>query len=100
MDKTSLYYIENAGCDDSTHGLVRLSDEEFIKFKQIIVNLNKNSTYGCMPTIGVYRILDESVIREATDGDDKSDGLYMDDKVYVFAKPWWSITVEETELVI
>ena len=100
MADKKLYFIENAGCDDSTLGLVRLSDEEFVKFKQIVENLNKNSTYGCMPTIAVYRILDESIIREATDGDDNSNRLYMDDKVYVFVKNIYFTNDTEAELVI
>ena len=52
----NLYYIENMGCDDTTHGLARMSDEEFAVFKRVIENLNKNSTYGCMPTIAVYKM--------------------------------------------
>ena len=78
----NLYYIENIGCDDTTHGLARMTDEEFTVFKRIVENLNKNSTYGCMPTIDVYRI-DEDFIREFTDEDRKDDALYLDDKRYV-----------------
>lgn len=55
MNET-VYYIENCGCDDTTHGLVRISDEDFPKFKEFIENLNKNSHYGCMPTIDVYKV--------------------------------------------
>lgn len=50
-----LYFVENMGCDDSTCGLVWISDEDFPKFKSFIENLNKNSTYGCMPKIHVFR---------------------------------------------
>ena len=39
----NLYYIVNMGCDDETHGLAIISDEEFPRFKQIIEDLNKNS---------------------------------------------------------
>ena len=77
----NLYYIENVGCDDTTHGLARMTDEEFAVFKRVVENLNKNSTYGCMPTIAVYRIND-SFIEPATDDDSKDDILYMDDGKY------------------
>lgn len=62
---TNLYYIENIGCDDTTHGLASMTDEEFVVFKRVVENLNKNSTYECMPTIAVYKISD-SFIRQAT----------------------------------
>ena len=42
----NLYYIENMGCDDTTRGLARMTDEEFAVFKRVVENLNKNSTYG------------------------------------------------------
>lgn len=77
----NLYYIENMGCDDTTHGLARMSDEEFAVFKRVIENLNKNSTYGCMPTIAVYKISD-SFIRQATDNDSSENILYMADGKY------------------
>ena len=78
----SLYYIKNIGCDDETCGLVRISDEDLPKFKTFIENLNKNSTYGCMPTISVFKI-SEDLIREATDEDREEELLYLDDKKYV-----------------
>ena len=78
---TNLYYIENVGCDDTTHGLARMTDEEFAVFKRVVENLNKNSTYGCMPTIEVYKISD-SFIRQATDNDSSENILYMADGKY------------------
>ena len=78
---TNLYYIENVGCDDTTHGLARMTDEEFAVFKRVVENLNKNSTYGCMPTIAVYKIGD-SFIRQATDNDSSEVILYMTDGKY------------------
>ena len=48
-----LYFIANSGCDATTHGIARIADEDFDKFKTIIENLNRNSHYGCMPTIAV-----------------------------------------------
>ena len=79
---TNLYYIENVGCDDTTQGLARMTDEEFEVFKRVVENLNKNSTYCCMPTIDVYKIND-SFIRQATDDDSSENILYMDDGKYV-----------------
>ena len=34
-----LYYVKNVGCDATTYGLVRISDEDFPKFKSFIENL-------------------------------------------------------------
>lgn len=79
---TNLYYIENVGCDDTTQGLARMTDEEFEVFKRVVENLNKNSTYGCMPTISVYKI-DDSFIEPVTDNDSNDKILYMDDGKYV-----------------
>lgn len=76
-----LYYIENCGCDDTTHGLVRISDEDFPKFRTFIENLNKNSTYGCMPRIHVY-LIEEDKIRPWTEEDCDGDKLYLDGAVY------------------
>ena len=81
---TNLYYIENVGCDDTTHGLARMTDDQFATFKSIIENLNKNSTYRCMPTINVYKI-DDSFVRPARDTDSRCNILYMDDREYVLA---------------
>ena len=80
-----LYLVANEGCDDTTLGIVRIADEDFTKLKAFIENLNKNSTYGCMPTIDVYRIND-SFIKLATDDDSKDGILYMDDGKYVLKK--------------
>lgn len=79
---TDLYYIVNSGCDDYTRGLAIIPEGRFEAFKTIITDLNKNSTYGCMPTIRVYKI-DESMIREATDEDADYRLLYLGDKKYV-----------------
>lgn len=55
MDK-KLYLIENSGCDATTYGIYELSAQELDTFKQLVENLNKNSYYGCMPTISIYKI--------------------------------------------
>lgn len=81
MDK--LYYVRNIGCDDETMGLARISDEDFPKFKTFVENLNKNSTYGCMPVIEVYRVTEDMII-EVGKNDDSDDWkrLYLDNKIY------------------
>ena len=79
---TNLYLIRNCGCDDMTTGLARMTDEELEFFKTVIENLNKNSTYCCMPKIEVYRI-DEDSIREFTGEDCQDDALYLDGRAYV-----------------
>lgn len=76
MNDFKLYYIRNIGCDDETCGLARMTDAEFERFASIINDLNKNSTYGCMPTIEVYRI-SEDMIREANDNDSKDGIMYL-----------------------
>jgi hypothetical protein len=85
---TRLYYIENCGCDDTTCGLVRISDEDFSKFKSFIENLNKNSTYGCMPKIHVYEI-DETIVHPWSKDDSDSDRLYLDDSIYTIDREWY-----------
>ena len=86
-----LYYVKNVGCDATTYGLVRISDGDFPKFKTFIENLNKNSTYGCMPTIHLYEI-DYGKIREYTPNSDDyvcdDDILYLDGKVYTLVNKY------------
>lgn len=90
MSNTKLYYVENEGCDDTTHGLVYISDEDLPKFKSFIENLNKNSTYGCMPKIHLYEV-DESKLGKPTLDHSKEDYLYIDDEIYVLGFEYrWS----------
>ena len=94
-----LYFIANQGCDATTCGIARISDENFPKFKEIIENLNKNSYYGCMPVISVYKI-DINQLREFEynpDADcwdegyvDKDRVFYLDGKTYTFAEEYFS----------
>lgn len=79
---TNLYYIENVGCDDLTKGLAIISDEFWDIFQTMIEDLNKNSTYGCMPKIAVYKI-DENMIKEATKDDIEYDIMYLNGNKYV-----------------
>lgn len=103
-----LYFIANQGCDATTYGLIELTDEEFIGFKTFIENLNKNSHYGCMPTIAVYRASWEDLCECRYDKnldpwDDKyieqENIFYLNDKTYTFSKEWFSYYTE-WELVI
>lgn len=103
-----LYFVSNAGCDATTHGLVRLSDDDFTKFKSFITDLNKNSYYGCMPTISVYKISMNELKEIDYNPDSYSwdDGyvprdevFYLDGKTYTFAKAYFSY-YHELELVI
>ena len=92
--KDNLYFIENQGCDDTTCGVVMVSDEDFPKFQSFIENLNKNSSYPCMPVISVYKI-DRSDLKEINynpeaevwdiDYIDKDEVFYLDGKTYTFA---------------
>lgn len=98
--ENNLYFIENQGCDDTTRGLAMINDDDFPKFKTFIENLNKCSSYGCMPVIFVYKIsmddLKEIVydphIKYGDDGYiDKNDVFYLNDKTYMFVDeylPW------------
>lgn len=96
---TNLYLIRNVGCDDTTLGLARMTDEELNFFKKIIDDLNKNSTYGCMPVMEVYKV-DEDMLREPNDDyDDRDDIFTVDDHKYVF-KVWSSRYGDGMEKVI
>lgn len=95
----NLYYIRNVGCDDETVGLAQIPDEYFPKFKEIIENLNENSTYGCMPVIDVYKI-DESVIRAANEKDSDWRILYLEDKKYVLKDEFWNLSSDLIKQVI
>ena len=91
----NLYFVTNSGCDATTYGLARISDEDFPKFKTLIEDLNKNSHYGCMPTIDVYKI-DMSQLKEVVNYNedldcfddgyvDPDDVFHLDGKIYTFA---------------
>lgn len=82
---TNLYYIENRSCDD-TRGLAIIPDEFWDIFKTTIENLNRNSSYGCMPKIAVYKI-DETMIREAIEEDMDYEVMYLNGSEYVLNNP-------------
>ena len=94
---TKLYYIENEGCDATTYGLVRISDEDFPKFRSFVENLNRNSHYGCMPVISVSEI-DEKFIHPYIKPEDNEawyideDILWLDGIAYTIDSDWrWDV---------
>ena len=106
--KNNLYFIANQGCDDTTHGLAYIDDDDFPKFKKLIENLNANSYYRCMPIISVYKISMDQLREVEYDStlDCWDDGyvdrkylFYLDDKTYTFAEEYFSY-YSELELVI
>lgn len=54
---TNLYYIENNGCDDTTFGLARMTDEEFAVFKRVVENLNKTRLMVVCPLLRYTKLL-------------------------------------------
>lgn len=50
------YKILNIGCDDETEGTFEFTKEQFEFLNNVFVELNKNSTYGCMPKIYIYEV--------------------------------------------
>lgn len=58
------YYIENNGCDDTTKLVIDLTDKEVDVFIKICKELNKNSNYGCQPTIALYKYDECEVIQD------------------------------------
>lgn len=95
----NLYFIANSGCDATTYGLAELTDEEFSTLKTTIENLNKNSYYGCMPIISVYKItmghlkeFNYNSNAEPWDDDyvSKDDVFYLNDKTYTFAEQYFN----------
>ena len=54
------YEINNLGCDDETTGVFEFTEEQFEFLKEVFTELNKFSTYSCMPTIDIYPIEDKN----------------------------------------
>lgn len=95
-----LYYIENVGCDDTTCGLALMNGDEFQTFKRIVEDLNKNSRYGCMPVIYVYKVSMDDFKEIRCDEDTDMDYVYpLNGKTYTFAESYWSAH-EKMECVI
>lgn len=98
-DNEKLYFINNSGCDDDTYGLVIIPDEVFPRFEQFIKNLNKNSTYGCQPTIQVYCIKPD-MIKEGDPELADDNLLYLGDTPYVSKDDYMYTLCQEGERVI
>ena len=47
------YRISNIGCDDETVGVFEFTEEQYEFLDRVFTELNKNSYYGCMPTIDI-----------------------------------------------
>jgi len=56
-----LVLIVNSGCDDITKGLVEVNEKELELLCETFYFLNKNSSYGCMPTIELYKIQEDKL---------------------------------------
>ncbi len=54
------YKITNMGCDDETEGVFEFTEEQYVFLKNVFSKLNENSTYGCMPTIYIDEITEET----------------------------------------
>lgn len=66
--ETKLVYICNEGCDASTYGVARFSQEGFAEFSKAVIELNKNSYYQCMPTIHFYEIKEDDLLYICEEG--------------------------------
>jgi hypothetical protein len=54
------YKITNIGCDDETKGVFEFTEEQYVFLENVFSELNKNSTYGCMPTIYIDEITEDT----------------------------------------
>lgn len=52
------YKIENIGCDDYTEGVFDLTEEQHNFLNNLFEELNKNSTYVCMPKIHIKKFIE------------------------------------------
>ena len=89
----NLYLVVNRSRVDVTRGLVRISDDDFPRFKTFIENLNKNSHCSDQPVILVYKITmdvlkeikyDPSALPWERGYVDIEEVFYLDDKEYTF----------------
>ncbi len=53
------YKIINIGCDDETEGVFEFTEEQYEFLNKTFKELNKNSTYGCMPKIYIKEVAEE-----------------------------------------
>lgn len=86
MEK-QLYYIENVGCDDTTRGLIELTDKELTDFCNFVYYLNKNSSYGCQPRISIYKGNWDD-LKEVDLNNPNINNYYDDDFIGVESRLW------------
>jgi hypothetical protein len=89
MDK--LYMVNNCGCDDTTKCIIKISEEQFKFLNNVLGEINKYSSYGCMPKIYIKEYTTESnnwdngEIKDLLDcGDDKECFQLIDGKYYKY----------------
>lgn len=102
MEK-KLYLIANTGCDDVTYGLARFNDKELAWFKNLVTNLNMNSTYGCQPTISLSYIPEDFLEDISNKVDNDKYGvfgkLYLDGHVYIVNGDKYFKRLNEVEVI-
>lgn len=90
-----LIYIVNQGCDASTRGLIEIETDKLSEYIQHIKELNKNSYYGCMPKIYLYKVewdwfreVNPDDLKDSWDDNyvEQEDRLYYNDKIYTNVK--------------
>lgn len=110
MVQKKLYLVVNLGCDAETSGILELNDDERKKFFQFFKNLNRNSTYGCMPKIRLYEIswddlvevpqplIDDIYSKQFVENRDR---LYYGDKIYTTKDDngVFGISLEKEEII-
>lgn len=77
-----LVLIVNSGCDDTTKGLVEVNEKELNLLCETFYFLNKNSSYGCMPTIELYKIQEDKLRELPLIGDLKEEDFNTKDVLY------------------
>lgn len=89
---SKLIYIENEGCDDTTCGIAEMDERELDAFTQVIKDLNRNSTYQCMPVIHIWEISWDRLV-DCTDYDITdlcdSNRLYFGNRIFKFKEELW-----------
>lgn len=77
-----LVLIVNSGCDDTTKGLVEVNEKELELLCETFYFLNKNSSYGCMPTIELYKIQEDKLRELPLISDLEEEDLNINDVLY------------------
>ena len=92
----NLYWIENCGCDDETDKAFEFTDEEVAFLVNVFNKLNAVSTYGCMPTIHLYKLEPDDITVVEPDylGWDRANDLPSGGKFIFSRKYGWAIPRE------